>query len=329
MHFIIVIFVFFISPICHSLEKPENPKAINSQNIATRTNQLEIKWKEFYTPSKGCRYTYRIKDSKKRSRCKLYQRKARYKFNELNADEISLIDSYIENKANKTNDNIKIKRQHKVIKPIPVPFKYISFKKGGSACPNKDYWKRLSDNLEQGIYTTKEFDKNCFYLRENNVVYGFLDRYIYKDNEYIQVKSSDGKLLWLELAGVEGVASSSNQKPIQWSTNLRTQDGKLISNTLSEKITSNKPKKNRVNTVSHGVRTKGGGIACLSEKWYEEVISNTDINIFNSHIKNKKCLILKKGIPVTLIDTTIFTRRAVFMFQGIKFWSSMENIIME
>lgn len=111
---------------------------------------------------------------------------------------------------------------------IKTAAKYIAFKNGGSACPEKKYWEKFSDDLELGIYVTKEFNDNCFYLRRNNIVYGFLDRFIYKKSEYVQVMSSDGRLLWLELAGVEDIISSTTQKPRHWSTNLRTQNGKLI-----------------------------------------------------------------------------------------------------
>lgn len=104
--------------------------------------------------------------------------------------------------------------------------KYISFKYGGSACPEKKYWEAFIDKSE--TYDMKDFNKNCFYLREGNIVYSFLNRIFYKNRELVQVKSSDGKLLWLELAGVEEPVSSTNQKPMPWSTLLRTQNGKII-----------------------------------------------------------------------------------------------------
>lgn len=204
---------------------------------------------------------------------------------------------------------------------------YITFTHGGSACPDKKYWKKLIDNLEVDNFHTEDFDEYCFYIRKNNTVYGILDRFIYKGSELIQVKSSDGKLLWLELAGVKEIASITTKKPHNWSTNLRTQNGKLISNISNNRAKSNN--QNSLNSVNYGVRTKGGGIACLSEDWYKEVNSRIDVEFLNYFLKSKKCLILKKDMPITLIDSTIFTRRAIFMFQGVKFWSSMENIIVE
>lgn len=115
-------------------------------------------------------------------------------------------------------------------KKYPKDPKYISFQFGGSACPEKKYWENFIDNI--ATYDMKEFDKHCLYLREGNIVYGFLKRVSYKNTELVQVESSDGRLLWLEFAGVKKVVSSTNQKPEQWTTTLRIQNGQIVSNKM-------------------------------------------------------------------------------------------------
>lgn len=52
-----------------------------------------------------------------------------------------------------------------------------------------------------------------------------------------------------------------------------------------------------------------------------------DVDFFNRYLKSKKCLILKEGMPITLLDTTVITRRSEFMFEGVRFWTSADNII--
>lgn len=115
------------------------------------------------------------------------------------------------------------------LKEVP---QYISFKFGGSACPDKKYWEKLIDELDSGNSPDmKEFDEYCLSLREGNVVYGFLNKVYYKGSELVQVKSSDGALLWLESAGVKDIVYSQTEKPKPWLTVLRNQDGKIINNT--------------------------------------------------------------------------------------------------
>jgi len=276
--------------------------------ITVIINNYEKLWQEFYIPSKKC--TKKHSKHYNYKKCNNLKIEKRHEFSVRHKKTTELIQSY-ENKE----------------QPLKLKARYIAFMNGGSACPDIKYWEKFSDNIDNGIYETKEFDKHCFYLRKNSIVYGFLDRVTYKSSEYVQVKSSDGKSLWLELTGVEEIISSTTQKPKQWSTNLRTQSGILINNRVSNSPKVNKSYK--MNSVTYGVRTKGGGIACLSENWYKEATSRIDLNFLDYYLKSKKCLILKKDMPITLLDTTIFTRRSVFLFQGVKFWSSMENIVMD
>ncbi|MCL1066884.1 hypothetical protein L2735_08705 [Shewanella olleyana] len=110
--------------------------------------------------------------------------------------------------------------------------RYISFEFGGSACPDIKYWEKLIDEVSTDVTPDmKEFDKHCFSLRKGNVVYGFLNKVYYNGSELVQVKSSDGTLLWLETAGVKDVVFSQTEKPKHWLTVLRNQDGKIINAT--------------------------------------------------------------------------------------------------
>lgn len=208
----------------------------------------------------------------------------------------------------------------KIINPEPSS-KYLSFKHGGTACADIMYWKRFLDNVEIGEYNMKAMDKHCFYIRENSVVYGFLSKITYKGSELVQVKSSDGQLLWIEFGGVAPIASSTDSKPNNWATRLRTVDDNIVNSTATISTKKN------IGSVNSGVRTKGGGVACLSEKWYKDIISRVDVDFFNRYLKSKKCLILKEGMPITLLDTTVITRRSEFMFEGVRFWTSADNII--
>ena len=107
--------------------------------------------------------------------------------------------------------------------------RYLSFKVGVSACPNKKHWEELIDELDSGIKPKERgIDKHCFSLRESNIVYGFLNRSYYKGSEFVQVKASDGILLWLESAAIKGVTIDHIKKPEPWHTVIRNQDGKVI-----------------------------------------------------------------------------------------------------
>lgn len=107
--------------------------------------------------------------------------------------------------------------------------RYLSFKFGVSACPNKKHWEELIDELDSGIKPKgKGIDKHCLSLREGNIIYGFLNKSYYKGRELAQVKASDGTLLWLESAAIKDVTIDHIKKPEPWHTVLRNQDGKVI-----------------------------------------------------------------------------------------------------
>lgn len=110
--------------------------------------------------------------------------------------------------------------------------KYISFKFGVSACPEKKYWEEFIDEqYSNNKPEIRGLDTYCLSLREGNIVFGFLDKAYYKGHELVQVKSSGGTLLWLESSAIKDVVFSQTEKPEPWLTVLRNQHGRIINNT--------------------------------------------------------------------------------------------------
>ncbi|MCQ8882722.1 hypothetical protein NQS96_13155 [Pseudoalteromonas shioyasakiensis] len=112
--------------------------------------------------------------------------------------------------------------------------KYISFKFGVSACPEKKYWKEFIDEkYSNNTPEIRGLDTSCLSLREGNIVFGFLNKAYYKGHELVQVKSSDGTLLWLESAAIQDIVISQIEKPEPWLTVLRDQDGRILKRSAS------------------------------------------------------------------------------------------------
>jgi len=196
----------------------------SSNKMERLIKDYEKKWEAFYIPPKKCTKSYLAKnnDFKQFVRCKTLKSYKKDEFNELNAKTLDLIELY-----RKQNEKrlITITKQKTEIKSTE---QYLTFKNGGTACPNKKHWERFFDSVELGTYNTEELDSNCFFLRENSIVFGLLDKVFYKKNELVLVKSSEGKLLWLEFVGVAPITSSLAKKPNPWYTKLRTVDGKIL-----------------------------------------------------------------------------------------------------
>lgn len=100
--------------------------------------------------------------------------------------------------------------------------KYISFKYGGSACPNSEIWISAIDKLaNRELNPLKEIDSRCKYLRENSVVLGIYQSLKHRDSEFIQVQTSSGDKYWLERGGVYPIVSESDYRPNRWDTGLK------------------------------------------------------------------------------------------------------------
>lgn len=79
--------------------------------------------------------------------------------------------------------------------------------------------------------------------------------------------------------------------------------------------------------------TVGGGVACLRKVWIEDMIkfvSAQDINSFQVYLNNDRCIILKKGIKVTIMESPGFFGSVTgFIFQGVpgvKLWTTREQL---
>ncbi|SEH08108.1 hypothetical protein [Candidatus Venteria ishoeyi] len=76
--------------------------------------------------------------------------------------------------------------------------------------------------------------------------------------------------------------------------------------------------------------TKGGHAACLKKQWLDDVVSFVvakDMDSFQAYLDSKKCIVLKKGLRVTVTESPgMFGGTAGFVFKGIKFWTVREAL---
>ena len=76
--------------------------------------------------------------------------------------------------------------------------------------------------------------------------------------------------------------------------------------------------------------TVGGHTACLKEEWLDDLVkfvSAGDMESFKAYIETNKCVVLKPGLKVTMIEyPSMFGTRAEFAFKGIKFWTVREAL---
>jgi len=76
--------------------------------------------------------------------------------------------------------------------------------------------------------------------------------------------------------------------------------------------------------------TKGGGAACIKKEWLNDMFSFVaagDKASFQAYMNSKKCIILKKGLRVTVTESPgMFGGTAGFVFRGYKFWTARESL---
>ena len=76
--------------------------------------------------------------------------------------------------------------------------------------------------------------------------------------------------------------------------------------------------------------TTGGHAACLKEEWLDDVTSFViakDMDSFQAYLDSNKCVILKKGLRVTVTDSPgMFGGKAGFVFKGVKLWTYREAL---
>ena len=71
--------------------------------------------------------------------------------------------------------------------------------------------------------------------------------------------------------------------------------------------------------------TVNNSVACFSKESLEEMqqfAGNKDRKSFDAYIKNGKCIIMKGGHDVSVIESPgMFGSATMFIFNGIKFWT--------
>lgn len=76
--------------------------------------------------------------------------------------------------------------------------------------------------------------------------------------------------------------------------------------------------------------TKGGYAACLKKQWAHDLtrfVVAKDKDNFKSYIDSKKCIILRKGLRVTVTESPgVFGGTAGFVVKVIKFWAAREAL---
>ena len=76
--------------------------------------------------------------------------------------------------------------------------------------------------------------------------------------------------------------------------------------------------------------TNDGYVACLKEEWLDHMtkfVIAKDYDNFNAYVSCKKCLVIKGGLPVTVIDSPgMFGGKTSFIYKGIKFWTYREAV---
>lgn len=71
-------------------------------------------------------------------------------------------------------------------------------------------------------------------------------------------------------------------------------------------------------------------VACFNKESLQEMqqfVVSKDRDSFNAYIRTGKCVILKEGLDVTVIDSPgMFGGTAMFIFQGIKLWTPRHGL---
>lgn len=70
--------------------------------------------------------------------------------------------------------------------------------------------------------------------------------------------------------------------------------------------------------------------ACAKKEWIEDIrkfVGSKDTNSFNAYINTGKCLILEKGLNVTITNSSgAFGGNIEFAYNGVKLWTVREAI---
>ncbi|MEZ5569216.1 MAG: hypothetical protein R3E54_12900 [Halioglobus sp.] len=76
--------------------------------------------------------------------------------------------------------------------------------------------------------------------------------------------------------------------------------------------------------------TNSGYAACLSKQYLDDFISFAnakDTDSIQAYIDSQKCISLKAGLRVTLVDTSgLLSSKVQFAFKGLKLWTVREAL---
>lgn len=83
-------------------------------------------------------------------------------------------------------------------------------------------------------------------------------------------------------------------------------------------------------TALGSATTEGGHIACVKKEWFEDIMSfivAEDKSSVQAYLDANKCIILKKGLKVTITESPgVFGTKVGFVISGIKLWSVREAL---
>jgi hypothetical protein len=77
--------------------------------------------------------------------------------------------------------------------------------------------------------------------------------------------------------------------------------------------------------------TVGGHFACTTEDYFDDILQFAiakDYASAEAYQSQGKCVVLKAGLRVTVMDTT-WTGKLQFVYQGLKMWTVMEAVTLD
>ena len=85
------------------------------------------------------------------------------------------------------------------------------------------------------------------------------------------------------------------------------------------------------NSLASSMATTEPAPACLTEEWLDDLtkfIAVDDDSSISAYRKSKKCILLKKGLKVTVIQHPgVFGGKVQFSFRGMKLWTYRRGLV--
>ncbi len=84
------------------------------------------------------------------------------------------------------------------------------------------------------------------------------------------------------------------------------------------------------NVLALTATTTGGHVACFTKEQLDDMVQfvvSEDKASFQAYLDSGMCIVLKKGITVTVLKSPgLFGTKVQFAFQGIKMWTVREGL---